>query len=215
MDRVEFYIGTTLIGTDSDGSDGYKAAWNTASTGDGAKSITVKGYDTSSNMGRASRSVTVDNATPVMGAVAQSPAMHLSVKSAAVPPTVPIKLRYSATDNLTPDAEIQFQVQRRTNTGGVWGAWTTVQPWTKRGTSYPYLAPGTHRLRVQAKDLAGNVTSYKQGAVFTVAEHQESASSVTYSSTPGWSVSASSGSYDGNVKQSSRTGAVTTFVRAG
>lgn len=79
IDRVEFYIGTTLIVTDRDGSNGYKAAWNTAAIGNGAKSITVKAYDTSSNMGRASRSVTVDNTMPVMGVVAQSLVMHLSV----------------------------------------------------------------------------------------------------------------------------------------
>ncbi len=128
---------------------------------------------------------------------------------------MPIKLSYGATDNLTPDAEVQFQVQGRTNTGGVWRAWTTVSPWTKRRTRYPYLVPGLHQFRVQAKDQAGNVTLYKQGAVFTVAEHQESASSVTYSSTPGWLVSTSSGSYKGVVKKSPTTGAVTTFTFTG
>ncbi|RJS20689.1 serine protease [Corallococcus sp. H22C18031201] len=60
VSRVEFYAGTTLLGTDSTAP--YAVDWNTASVANGAYVLTAKAYDAAGNVGTSSSvSVTVDN----------------------------------------------------------------------------------------------------------------------------------------------------------
>jgi len=59
--RVEFYAGTTLLGTDTTAP--YSISWNTASMANSAYSLTSKAYDAAGNVGTsAAVSVTVSNA---------------------------------------------------------------------------------------------------------------------------------------------------------
>lgn len=58
--RVEFYAGSTLIGTDS--SAPYSISWNTTGVTNGSYSLTSKAYDAAGNVGTsAARTVTVSN----------------------------------------------------------------------------------------------------------------------------------------------------------
>jgi YD repeat-containing protein len=63
VERVEFYRGTTLIGTDS--TEPYAASWNTGSLGNGGYSLTAKAVDDAGNTTTsAAVPVTVNNAAP-------------------------------------------------------------------------------------------------------------------------------------------------------
>ena len=58
--KVEFYAGSTLIGTDT--TSPYSISWNTAGVANGAYSITSKAYDAANNVGTsAGVAVTVSN----------------------------------------------------------------------------------------------------------------------------------------------------------
>ncbi|WP_225410464.1 S8 family serine peptidase [Stigmatella hybrida] len=62
VSRVEFYAGTSLIGTDS--SAPYSISWNTASVANGSYTLTSKAFDASGNSASsAAVSVTVSNTT--------------------------------------------------------------------------------------------------------------------------------------------------------
>jgi hypothetical protein len=61
--KVEFYRGTTLIGTDTTAP--YSTSWNTTGVANGSYSLTSKAYDAAGNVGTsAARSVTVSNSAP-------------------------------------------------------------------------------------------------------------------------------------------------------
>lgn len=61
--KVEFYRGTTLIGTDTTAP--YSISWDTTTVANGSYSLTSKAYDAAGNVGvSAARSVTVSNTTP-------------------------------------------------------------------------------------------------------------------------------------------------------
>ena len=60
VDHVDFYNGSTLIGTDS--SSPYSVSWTT--TVDGPHTLTATAYDTSGNSASDTRAVSVDNTPP-------------------------------------------------------------------------------------------------------------------------------------------------------
>src|SRR6266508_1289648 len=63
VDRVEFRVNSTLIGTDYTAP--YSVSWNSASRADGSATITARAVDTASNVtNSASRTVTIDNTPP-------------------------------------------------------------------------------------------------------------------------------------------------------
>jgi hypothetical protein len=57
--RVEFYEGSTLLGTDT--SAPYSLGWDTRTSLNGSRTLTVKAYDAVDNIGAATRTVTVSN----------------------------------------------------------------------------------------------------------------------------------------------------------
>ena len=60
--QVRFADGGTIIGTDTDGSDGWAVSWNTTTAADGAHSVTATATDTGGQTTTsAARAVTVDN----------------------------------------------------------------------------------------------------------------------------------------------------------
>ncbi len=65
VERVEFYDGQTLLGTDT--SAPYSVSWNTVGAAEGAHTLTVKAYDSAGYMGTSAElSVIVDNTAPAV-----------------------------------------------------------------------------------------------------------------------------------------------------
>jgi hypothetical protein len=62
--QVEFFVGGSSIGVDTDGSDGWSASWDTTAEGDGSHTVGATATDTASQIASDSISVTVDNAGP-------------------------------------------------------------------------------------------------------------------------------------------------------
>jgi Big-like domain-containing protein/K319-like protein len=62
--KVQFFDGTTSIGTDTNGADGWSVTWNTTTTGDGPHSVKATATDTTNQTGNDSVAVTVDNSAP-------------------------------------------------------------------------------------------------------------------------------------------------------
>jgi len=59
--QVEFFVDGSIIGTDSDGSDGWSTSWDTTSVADGSHMVTATATDTAGQTASDSISVTVDN----------------------------------------------------------------------------------------------------------------------------------------------------------
>lgn len=61
VDQVEFTVDGVIVGTDTAGSDGWSASWDTTAFSDGAHAVTARATDTSAQSTRHSITVTVDN----------------------------------------------------------------------------------------------------------------------------------------------------------
>jgi hypothetical protein len=72
--QVEFLDGSTVIGTDTDGSNGWSTSWDTTTASEGAHQLAARA---------------TDNATPTPH-VTTSAAVNVTVTNAAAPPTVSI-----------------------------------------------------------------------------------------------------------------------------
>jgi subtilisin family serine protease len=71
--QVAFYRGTTLIGTDTDGSNGWSVTWNTTAVSDGSYSLTARATDTANQQTTSSSvSVTVSNSSGGGGGITLS-----------------------------------------------------------------------------------------------------------------------------------------------
>jgi PKD repeat protein len=62
--RVEFFVGTTSIGVDTNGADGWSRPWNTLSFADGPYQLTAVASFGTQTASSAVRNVTVNNAVP-------------------------------------------------------------------------------------------------------------------------------------------------------
>jgi subtilisin len=62
--RVEFFVETTSIGADTDGTDGWSVPWDTKGTANGAHEVAAVAVDTLGQTARHSINVVVDNAVP-------------------------------------------------------------------------------------------------------------------------------------------------------
>ena len=127
IDRVEFYAGSALIGTDT--SFPYSQSLNTATLPNGAAVLTAVVYDTLLNSGTASVAVTIANAVPV-----PLPAFN-PIADARVAQSTPTTnfgtsaLRTDAGSTVT-DTHLKFQV------AGITGTVTSakVRLWATSGT---------------------------------------------------------------------------------
>lgn len=141
VSKVEFYDGTTLLGTDT--SSPYTLSWNTVSQAGGAHSLTVKAYDSLGNVATSSAvGVIVDNTAPTV--TWSAPATNTQV-SGSVP------LSATANDNQGV-AQVEFYVDGAlvgTDTSAPYGvSWNSTSG-----------AEGFHTLGAKAYDAAGNVTT--------------------------------------------------------
>ncbi|WP_375764765.1 Ig-like domain-containing protein [Archangium gephyra] len=145
VDRVEFYAGTTLLGTSTTAP--YVVSWDTTALASGSTvTLTTKAYDTAGNVTvSAARTVTVDPTAPTVAIT--SPANGASFPIFTFSTTI----QASASDNVGVTQVVFY------DGGAVLGT----------DTSAPYsfswnllsAAKGTHTLTAKAYDAAGNVTT--------------------------------------------------------
>ena len=64
VSKVEFFVGTTIIGTDSDGLNGWSVSWDTTTVSDADYIITATATDSAAQTSSDSINVTVSNTTP-------------------------------------------------------------------------------------------------------------------------------------------------------
>ncbi|OJT18181.1 hypothetical protein BO221_42635 [Archangium sp. Cb G35] len=147
--RVEFYEGSTLLGTDT--SYPYALSWDSATVADGAHALTARAYDT---LGLASTSTAVvvltDNTAPT--AALTSPAPGALLRGTVL-------LEAAASDN-QPVSKVEFY-DGSTRIGSVLTA-PYVMSWATTGVS-----SGAHTLTVKAHDNVGNVST-SAGVTVTV-----------------------------------------------
>jgi len=144
VERVEFYAGTTLLGTASTAP--YSVSWNTAAGAQGSVTLTTRAYDTAGNVTTsAGRTVTVDNVAPTVAIT--SPANGTSFSFLTYSTT----LQASASDNrgVTQVAFYDGATVIGTDTTAPYSV-----TWNLGG-----VPKGTHTLTAKAHDAAGNVTT--------------------------------------------------------
>jgi len=137
IDKVEFYIDNTLLG--SDASSPYEITWDTKSYSDGNYTITVKAIDKAGNTSQTSITVRVDNTAPFVSII--NPVDGSYVKGT-------ITIQATATSQLGV-SKIEFYVDN-----------------TKIGedTSSPYeiswntaqVSDGDHTIKAKAYDIVNN-----------------------------------------------------------
>ena len=145
VERVEFYAGTTLLGTATTAP--YAVSWDTSTVASGSTvTLTTKAYDAAGNVTTsAARTVTVDNVAPTVAIT--SPANGASFSGLTFSTT----LQASASDNRGVTQVVFY------DGGSVIGTDTTAPysvSWNLLGTP-----KGTHTLTARAHDAAGNVTT--------------------------------------------------------
>jgi hypothetical protein len=144
--QVQFFDGTTSIGTDTNGADGWSVSWNTTTTADGAHTIKATATDTVGQTANHTIDVTVDNVDSPPSVTITSPA-----NGATVAGTVTITANASDDRGVT---QVQFFdgiIGIGTDTNGADG-WSV--SWDTRTA-----LNGSHQLTARASDTAGNTTT--------------------------------------------------------
>jgi fibronectin type 3 domain-containing protein len=154
VDRVEFLVGGTLVGTDYTAP--YSLSWNSASGSDGSTSITARAVDAASNVtNSASRTVIVDN-TPPNTNIDSGPAVSVNSTTAT--------LTFSASEaGATFVCEFdEVEIEDCTSP-----------------QSYSDLTPGVHAFEVIATDSAGNIDPTPASRTWTIDTTTPTVTSVT------------------------------------
>jgi hypothetical protein len=148
ISRVEFYDGSTLIGTATTAP--YSVSWDATALPSGSRTLTAKAYDAAGNMGQASRTVTVDATPPTVAITSPQGGAKIFLSTT---------LQATAAD----DNGVTQVVFYDGNT--VIGTDTTAPYSLSWNTTL--VARGQHTLTARATDAAGNVTT-SAGVVVTV-----------------------------------------------
>ena len=145
--QLSFSVDGTVIGVDPDGSDGWSASWDTATTADGAHSVTAAATDTGGQTTTsAARAVTVDN-------VDDPPSVALTEPAEAATVAGTVTVRATASDDVGV-TQVSFAVDGTaigtdTNGGDGWSvSWDTST-----------VADGVHQVGATATDTSGQATS--------------------------------------------------------
>ncbi|WP_395851944.1 Ig-like domain-containing protein [Cystobacter fuscus] len=143
VEKVEFYDGQTLLGTDT--STSHELSWDTTGVPDGSHTITVKAYDAAGNVQRASRTFTVDNTGPAVAIT--SPANGASLSALSLSTTI----QATASDARGVTQVVFYDGSTVLGTD-------TTAPYS---VSWSILtaAKGQHTLTARATDAVGNVTT--------------------------------------------------------
>jgi hypothetical protein len=133
---------------------------------------------------------------------------RLTLAEGTVGPLVPVRVRWSASDNKTGISRVE--VQRQTD-GGPWtslGA-TSTEGWTNR-----WLATGhTYRFRARATDGAGNRSAWAYGTTRRLSGYSESNDRVTWRGS--WTMSTDGGWWGGKARSATAAGARATIQFTG
>ncbi len=141
--------------------------------------------------------------------VAKAPMQHILPGSTIGTTTVPVRLRWSATD-ATGTIE-QFRLQESVNGAPYKGV---ALPTPTTATINRSLIVGySYRYRVRALDNDGNPSAWAYGSSFTVARYQETHGAVSYSG--GWRSATLSGASGGGVRYATKAGTQATFSFTG
>ena len=138
---VEFSSGGTLIGTDTDGSDGWSISWDTTGFADGPRTLTATARDTVGQTALTATNVTIDNAAPSVAVTAPS-------AGATVAGTVSVAA--SASDS-TSVASVEFLVDGASIGADANGSNGWSVSWNSKD-----VANGSHTVTAIARDAAGN-----------------------------------------------------------
>jgi len=202
VQRVEFFDGATLLGTDF--SAPYSLAWNTFPAAPGAHTLTVTAYDAAGSSDSDSRGVTVDNIAPT--AVVTNPS-----NAAIVSGSVAIAANTTDPAPASGVRKVVFLVD-----GTAVGS-DGSPPYSIAWNSAT-VADGTHTIRAKATDRAGNVAlssavSVTVANAATVQLHVQSLTGTPRPGAPSWKASATVGIADQNGL--STQGATVTFSVTG
>jgi hypothetical protein len=145
--KVEFYHGTTLIGTGTNSSGStWQRSWNTASIANGSYALTAKAYDAAGNSKTSSAvTVTVSNtdATP--------PTVSLTSPASGAAVSGTVTLSATASDNV---AVTKVEFYHGTTLIGT-GTNSSGSTW-QRSWNTASIANGSYALTAKAYDVAGN-----------------------------------------------------------
>jgi subtilisin family serine protease len=136
--------------------------------------------------------------------VASAPTQRLAGGSTLGTGTVPLRISWAAATDPDPSSGIvQYQLQQRTRVGSSWRPWRTLARTSARSLVRD-VAPGTHQLRVRARDGGGNWSTWKAAGSFELRDPQ-GGSAITFVRT--WSSASSPDFFDGSTRFSRRLGA--------
>ena len=149
VSQVQFMLdGSTSLGTDTDGSDGWTALWDSASTSDGEHAISAIATDTASNTGTDVNGFTVDN-------IDDAPDVSLTQPTdGALVSTATVLLSADASDD-NGVTQVEFFLDGTTSLGidtdggdGWVGSWDTTAS-----------ADGSYAITAVATDTSGQTTT--------------------------------------------------------
>jgi hypothetical protein len=178
----------------------------TATLSNGPHTLYVKAIDPAGNESATrSRPFTVDTVAPTVTV----PGQRLAAGTQLGQGTVPVRLAWSGSDNLTSAANLKFDLNRHTFQSGAWTAWSSVLTNSSQRTLTPALTPGRqYQFQARSRDQAANASAFKSGPAFTPRLFQET--SAAYVGT--WGKLSQSDASGGAVKSSSQAGATATFT---
>ncbi len=147
VSRVEFYQGTSLLG--SDASSPYSYAWNTTAVANGTYSLTARAYDAANNVATSSAvTVTVNNATaPPPDTTPPTTSITAPASGATVSATTNVSA--TATDNVAV-SKVELYID------GTLSATDVASPYVFSWNTTAYTN-ASHALTTKAYDAAGNV----------------------------------------------------------
>lgn len=144
ISRVELYVGSTLLATDNQAP--YEFIFDSAARADGSVILMAKAFDSSGNSASHSVTVTIDNVIDT-----QAPVVNISSPVNGIVVKGNVTISATASDNegvASMSLYIDGALKASSSTGSVSFAWNTRKAST-----------GAHTIRVDAKDLSGNIGS--------------------------------------------------------
>ena len=145
MSQVQFFVDGISIGVDTDGADGWSAAWGTTAVADGGHTVTAEATDTGAQTVSHSIGVTVDNTAPSVSIT--SPLDGDTVSGA-------VDITAGASDATSGVVQVEYFVEGTSigvDSDGSDG-WSTTWDTTS-------VSNGSQALTATATDAAGNSTT--------------------------------------------------------